>query len=83
MHKLPHGIQGSLRRVDLPWHAELEAADRKAAQRGMCIAPRGARHYAVDTLAEYRAEGAQWWFRGNDPDVFVSDGPMDMHHDRK
>src|SRR5688572_27365610 len=70
VHEFSHSIQGSLRRVDPTLHAELEAAYRVATERKMYVTARGTRHYAVNTLAEYRAEGTHWWFWGNYPEVF-------------
>lgn len=73
VHEFSHSIQGSLRRVDPALHAELEAAYREATERKMYVNARGTRHYAVNTLAEYWAEGTQWWFWNNYPEVFVTD----------
>ena len=74
VHEFSHSIQGSLRRVDPALHAELEQAYREATERRMYVNARGARHYAVNTLAEYWAEGTQWWFWSNYPEVFVTNG---------
>ena len=74
VHEFSHSIQGSLRRVDPALQAELEAAYREATERKMYVTARGTRHYAVNTLAEYWAEGTQWWFWSNYPEVFVRDG---------
>src|SRR5688572_6865595 len=73
VHEISHSIQGSLRRVDPALHAELEAAYREATERERYITARGTCHYAVNTLAEYRAEATQWWFWSNYPEVFVRD----------
>ena len=71
VHEFSHSIQASLRRVDPALHAELESAYREATDGTMYVNARGARHYAVNTLAEYWAEGTQWWFWSNYPEVFV------------
>jgi hypothetical protein len=74
VHEFSHNIHGSLRRVDPKLHAELEDAYREATEKKMYVNARGARHYAVNTLAEYWAEGTQWWFWNNYPEVFVTNG---------
>jgi hypothetical protein len=74
VHEFSHSIEGSVRRVDPALHAELEAAYKEATDKKMYINARGVRHYAVNTLAEYWAEGTQWWFWNNFPEVFVTDG---------
>ena len=84
VHEFSHGIQGSLGRVDPALHAELEAANRDARGRKMYVTARGARHCAVNTLAEYRVEGTQWQFWSNYPEVFVRDSiPMNVYHGKK
>ena len=74
VHEFSHNIHGSLRRLDPALQAELEAAYKEATDRRMYINARGTRHYAVNTIAEYWAEGTQWWFWSNYPEVFVTDG---------
>ncbi len=74
VHEFSHGIHASIRRIDPPIQAELEAAYKEATDRKMYINARGTRHYAVNTIAEYWAEGTQWWFWSNYPEVFVTEG---------
>jgi hypothetical protein len=74
VHEFSHNIHGSLRRLEPALQAELEAAYKEATDRRMYINARGTRHYAVNTIAEYWAEGTQWWFWSNYPEVFVTDG---------
>ena len=74
VHEFSHSIEGSMRRVDPSLHAELQAAYKDATEKKMYISARGVRHYAVNTLAEYWAEGTQWWFWNNYPEVFVTNG---------
>lgn len=74
VHEFSHSIEGSMRRVDSTLHKELQTAYKEATDKKMYINARGGRHYAVNTLAEYWAEGTQWWFWNNYPEVFVSNG---------
>jgi hypothetical protein len=74
VHEFSHNIEGALRRADPTLHAELQQAYKEATDKKMYINARGARHYAVNTLAEYWAEGTQWWFWNNYPEVFVTEG---------
>lgn len=60
VHEFSHGIQRALREVDPELEEELEAAYREAMDER-----KYARHYAANTLAEYWAEGTQWWFWSN------------------
>jgi hypothetical protein len=74
VHEFSHNIEGSVRRADPKLHAELEEAYREATEKKMYINARGVRHYAVNTLAEYWAEGTQWWFWNNYPEIFTTNG---------
>ncbi len=74
IHEFSHSIQGAVRRVDPALEAELEAAFQEATEKKLYINARGVRHYAVNTLAEYWAEGTQWWFWNNYPEVFLTNG---------
>jgi hypothetical protein len=74
VHEFSHSVHSAIRRVDTALQAELEAAYKEATDRKMYFNARGTRHYAVNTIAEYWAEGTQWWFWSNYPEVFVSDG---------
>jgi hypothetical protein len=60
VHEFSHGIMSAIRTADPALMAEIEAAyaDAKANSRF-----KG--HYAENTVAEYWAEGTQWWFWSN------------------
>jgi hypothetical protein len=60
VHEFSHGIMSALRRVDEPLMKELEAAYANAKATGLFKG-----HYAENTIAEYWAEGTQWWFWSN------------------
>ncbi len=74
VHEFSHSIEGSLRRIEPALHAELQAAFKEATDKKMYINARGVRHYAVNTLAEYWAEGTQWWFWNNYTETFSTNG---------
>ncbi|HEX7118512.1 MAG TPA: hypothetical protein VF212_06990 [Longimicrobiales bacterium] len=65
VHEFSHSIMSSVRRVDPELYAELKAAYAEAMEKGMY-----GRHYAANTIAEYWAEGTQWWFGSNYPATF-------------
>ena len=60
VHEFSHGIMSALRRVDAALMKELEAAYANAKATGLFKG-----HYAENTIAEYWAEGTQWWFWSN------------------
>jgi hypothetical protein len=60
VHEFSHGIHGAIRRVDPDLAADIQAAYDDAMEAG-----RFGRHYAANTVAEYWAEGTQWWFWSN------------------
>ena len=60
VHEFSHGIMSALRRVDEPLMKALEAAYANAKATGLFKG-----HYAENTIAEYWAEGTQWWFWSN------------------
>ena len=60
VHEFSHGIASALRRVDPELSSELDAAYAEAMEKAMYP-----RHYAANTVAEYWAEGTQWWFWSN------------------
>jgi len=60
VHEFSHGIMAALRRVDAPLMKELQAAYANAKATGLFKG-----HYAENTIAEYWAEGTQWWFWSN------------------
>jgi hypothetical protein len=62
VHEFSHGVMSALRQVDEPLMKELEAAYANAKATGLFKG-----HYAENTIAEYWAEGTQWWFWSNYP----------------
>lgn len=60
VHEFSHGIMSAIRTADPTLYADIEAAYKEAKSAG-----RFARHYAENTVAEYWAEGTQWWFGSN------------------
>ncbi len=60
VHEFSHGIMGALRAADPALIKDLEAAYAAAKAAG-----RFKGHYAENTIAEYWAEGTQWWFWSN------------------
>jgi hypothetical protein len=60
VHEFSHGIMSALRTVDPGLIKELEAAYAAAKEKGLYK-----KHYAENTIAEYWAEGTQWWFWSN------------------
>ncbi len=60
VHEFSHAVMGAVRTADPELYQEIEEAyaDAKAAGRF-------AGHYAENTVAEYWAEGSQWWFWSN------------------
>jgi hypothetical protein len=74
VHEFAHNIHSSVRRVDPKLDKELQAAYKEANAKKMYLNARGERSYAVNTINEYWAEGTQWWFWSNYPEIFVTDG---------
>jgi hypothetical protein len=62
VHEFSHGIMSAIRRTDPALMAAIEAAYADATLNG-----RFQGHYAANTVAEYWAEGTQWWFWSNYP----------------
>ena len=60
VHEFSHNIMGALRTADPALHKEIEAAYEVAKLKGMYKG-----QYAINTVAEYWAEGTQWWFWSN------------------
>ena len=60
VHEFSHTIFFALKEVDPDLCAEVEAAYEAAKNSGMYKG-----QYAINTLAEYWAEGTQWWFWSN------------------
>jgi hypothetical protein len=74
VHEFSHLIHQAIRSVDPSMAAEIQAAFDSATARRMYVNARGTRHYAVNTVAEYFAEGTQWWFWNNYPETFTTAG---------
>ena len=62
VHEFSHGVMSALRTADPALHAEITRAYEAAKAAG-----RFKGHYAENTVAEYWAEGSQWWFWSNFP----------------
>lgn len=60
VHEFSHNIMGALRNADSALYAEIQPAYEAAKAKGMYKG-----QYAINTVAEYWAEGTQWWFWSN------------------
>jgi hypothetical protein len=60
VHEFSHAVMGALRSADPELYQEIQDAYAEAKAAGRF---RG--HYAENTVAEYWAEGSQWWFWSN------------------
>ncbi len=60
VHEFSHGVMSAFRAVDPELYKALQAAYADAKASG-----RFKGHYAENTIAEYWAEGTQWWFWSN------------------
>lgn len=60
VHEFSHGIMSALRTADRELYQEIQDAYADAKSAG-----RFKNHYAENTVAEYWAEGSQWWFSSN------------------
>lgn len=60
VHEFSHGVHRALRAADPALHGEIDAAYQAAKAKGLFKG-----HYAENTVAEYWAEGSQWWFGSN------------------
>ncbi|WP_206106577.1 hypothetical protein [Ilyomonas limi] len=61
VHEFSHNIMSALATVDTALYVEIEQAYEAAKSKGMYK-----NQYAINTVAEYWAEGTQWWFWSND-----------------
>ena len=77
VHEFSHSIMSAVRAVDTLLYRQLQDAFRSAQERKLYLAPSGSPHYAVNTIAEYWAEGTQWWFWSNFPATFAAGGSPD------
>jgi hypothetical protein len=60
VHEFSHNIMGALRTADPALFAEIQPAYDSAKAKGLYDG-----QYAINTVAEYFAEGTQWWFWSN------------------
>lgn len=60
MHEFSHNIMRALGRTDTALTREINEAYQEAKAKGMYKG-----QYAINTVAEYWAEGTQWWFWSN------------------
>ncbi|QCR24967.1 glycoside hydrolase [Pontibacter sp. SGAir0037] len=60
VHEFSHNIMSALRTADPALYAEIEPAYMAAKAKGLYKG-----QYAINTVAEYWAEGSQWWFWSN------------------
>ncbi len=60
VHEFSHNIMGVMNAADPALYAEIEKAYDAAKSKGMYKD-----QYAINTVAEYWAEGTQWWFWSN------------------
>jgi len=60
VHEFSHNMMGALRKVDPILYAEIDQAYQAAKAKGLYKG-----QYAINTVAEYWAEGSQWWFWSN------------------
>lgn len=60
VHEFSHNIMGALRQADPALYAEIQPAFDAAKAKGLYKG-----QYAINTIAEYFAEGTQWWFWSN------------------
>jgi hypothetical protein len=60
VHEFSHNIMGALRNADTALYSEIGKAYEAAKAKGLYKG-----QYAINTVAEYWAEGTQWWFWSN------------------
>jgi hypothetical protein len=60
VHEFSHNIMSAIRRADTALYREIGVAYEVAKSKGMYKG-----QYAINTIAEYWAEGTQWWFWSN------------------
>ena len=65
VHEFSHNIMGALRTADPALYEEIQIAYAAAKAKGLYQGPNGRPQYAINTAAEYFAEGTQWWFWSN------------------
>jgi hypothetical protein len=65
VHEFSHNVMSALRTADPALYAEIQPAFEAAKAAGLYKDSRGTAQYAINTVAEYFAEGTQWWFWSN------------------
>jgi hypothetical protein len=60
VHEFSHNIMGAIKNVDTLLYTRIERAYQSAKSKRMYKG-----QYAINTVAEYWAEGTQWWFWSN------------------
>lgn len=65
VHEFSHNMMSALRTADPALFAEIQPAFEAAKAKGLYKDSRGNAQYAINTVAEYFAEGTQWWFWSN------------------
>jgi hypothetical protein len=65
VHEFSHNIMGALRVADSALYNQIQPAYEAAKAKGLYKDARGREQYAINTVAEYFAEGTQWWFWSN------------------
>ena len=60
VHEFGHNIMSAIETVDTSLYTEIQKAYLAAKSKGLYK-----RQYAINTVAEYWAEGTQWWFWSN------------------
>jgi hypothetical protein len=68
VHEFSHNVMSALRTADPALFAEIQPAYDAAKAKGLyknTNGPNGQDEYAINTVAEYFAEGTQWWFWSN------------------
>lgn len=60
VHEFSHNIMGAIKNVDTALYSRIEKSYQSAKSKGMYKG-----QYAINTVAEYWAEGTQWWFWSN------------------
>ncbi|MEJ5995967.1 glycoside hydrolase [Pedobacter sp. Du54] len=60
VHEFSHNVMAVLQRIDKEFVKEIYAAYENAKAKGLYK-----NQYAINTVAEYWAEGSQWWFWSN------------------
>ncbi len=65
VHEFSHNVMGALRIADPELYAQIQVAYDAAKAKGLYLDAAGRPQYAINTPAEYFAEGTQWWFWSN------------------